>query len=68
MNCKMKDTFKKLEDKFLAEIDDVSVAISKTIGDIEARLSDLENENKIITNQCYNLSNRIDYFEKKLLK
>ena len=64
----MKKDYEKLRDNLSVIVDDLAVAMSRAIGNLETRFDNLENEHKILLNQCLNLSNRLNYIEKKILK
>lgn len=64
----MKNGYKELEDKFDAKISDVAIVMSKAIGDVEARLNDIEDNNTFLTREYSGLLNRVEYLEKKLPK
>ena len=64
----MASNLKELETKLVDEINNVTSTMSKVVNSLEIRLDNLETEHRILTNQHLNLSNRVNYLEKKLLK
>lgn len=64
----MKERNKLFEDKIVAEIDFLTNTMSKVVGDLEIRMSEIESEQRIVNNHYSNLENRVNYLEKKILK
>ena len=64
----MASNLKELETKLADEINSVASTMSKVVSSLEIRLDNMETEHKIIMNRYSNLSNRVNYLEKKLLK
>ena len=54
--------------KVTDEIDLLAEAMARAVSGIEVRVSDIEDEHAILKNQILNLSNRVSYLEKKVLK
>jgi hypothetical protein len=64
----MASNLKELETKLAYEINSVASTMSKVIGSLEVRIDDIEKDHSIMMNHYLNLSNKVNYLEKKVLK
>jgi len=64
----MPSNLKTLESKLTEEIHNVAIAMSKTTGELEAKVAEIQNEHMILMNKYSNVSSRLDYLEKQFLK
>ncbi|OHA91371.1 MAG: hypothetical protein A2758_02840 [Candidatus Zambryskibacteria bacterium RIFCSPHIGHO2_01_FULL_49_18] len=64
----MKTNFGKIKKEIAAQIDDMAIALSKTVNELESRFQEIENDHLIMKKHYATLSNKVNYLEKKVLK
>ena len=64
----MKEKDQQSKNKIASQINDLANIMSRVVENLEMRISEIEGGHGILTNQLSNLSNRVNYLEKKVLK
>ena len=64
----MKTSFEKIKKEIAVQIDDMAIALAKTINELEYRFHEIEEDHTIMKKHYTSLDNRINFLEKKILK